>query len=189
MAESSKILRALDGILHPLGFVRRGATWNRVSTPWVDVINVQVDKFGQDFAINLGVADPGIYERCWRRPLPDWVAESQCTVRARLSVLATGLDRWWGLVDAAALTDVSDLLATHGLAFLQSMHSPERMADFLGGRVRGLIASEFVCLVLLLDRVGRRREACDTIRDHGGRIVGPWAANIAELAAALNCEH
>lgn len=90
------IVSTLHELLKPLGFRKKRATWNR-SGKVVEVINVQVSKAGDSATINAGVMDKDVYALLWQKSAHDFVAEPDCTVRARIGTLIDDLDHWWPL--------------------------------------------------------------------------------------------
>jgi hypothetical protein len=125
--------------LKPLGFVRKGRTFNRtVEDGVVHVINLQTgpyeigerkplppeiahlqqDFYGK-FTVNLGVFVREIYEKDGIKSR-NFVQESCCCVRDRLG-RTNDKEYWWSLsADAEILAnDLSELLIISGLPFLE----------------------------------------------------------------------
>lgn len=92
-----KMTERLDGLLKPLGFVRRKATWNRKSDSLIDVVDLQVSKAGDTVTINSGIVDKDVHEICWGKQLPIFVREPFCTVRSRVGQLTAEKKIFGGL--------------------------------------------------------------------------------------------
>jgi hypothetical protein len=79
-------IAGLDEDLGPLGFERLDRTWNRQSTRFVDVVDLQISKAADSVTLNVGVLDPD-YEACWGTEASKIVDEPSCTVRTRIGHL------------------------------------------------------------------------------------------------------
>lgn len=87
------LINKLDNLLKPLEFARKKSTWNRRTDIYVDVIDLQIGKFGSDVTLNVGVFEPEIYLKCWDH-VPKFVHEIDCIVRSRIGGLIDGHDIW-----------------------------------------------------------------------------------------------
>jgi hypothetical protein len=174
---------ALQARLRPAGFRRRRNTWNRRSGALVDVVNLQISKSLTRAWVNLGVADPDIYEDCWGRSIRGrFVLEYDCTVRERLGILVDGHDRFWVLDDPAGTGDMLAVLESHGLPFLDRMHSNEAIEAHLEA-IRGTYPPNKMALAVVRWRLGRRSEACKMLDgDWGG-----WGDRVSRIRQRLGC--
>ncbi len=122
--------KAINEVLIPAGFSKDGDVWRRASVPWLDVMELQKSKSGQAATLNCGIHHPEIYEKCWGRPGKTPISYSNCIVRTRLSELVLGRDEWWKLEDPVAIEAAAEMTKSHGLPFVERMHSLERVHDF-----------------------------------------------------------
>jgi len=183
------ILTTLDASLLPLGFVRREATWNRGVEAMIDVVDIQINKLGDSMTMNCGVLHPASYVRCWGRPVPEFVEEPDCTVRARLGQLVDGHDRWWPLDDPGLAEDMFQQLVAYGILFVVGMHSIHAMAQFLvtTGSVRKRRPPETIYLASLKLEGGDSAAACALLHEFRQKAIGAWATSTDEILARFGC--
>lgn len=189
MSISLKLLTdPLDRQMKPLGFRRSGLRWNRDVGMFVDVVTLQRTKSLDAVYVNLGVQDPGVFTRWWRKPPASVLDEADCTVRARLGVLIDGRDRVWDPHDPGAAEDLWRQLVEHGLPFLESMHARSSMVEYLGPWSRQWPSA--IYLALLKAELQDFRGACDILNAYqASRDVrlGAWP-RLEELMVELRCK-
>lgn len=140
---------SLATLLKPLGFRRKGRTFNRSPEEGiVQVINLQsgqfpigetkplppalahlqLDLYGR-FTVNLGVHIKDVWEYESSRPYPSHIQEYHCQIRTRLGNPQEKKEYWWLLDQPAAtiIADVSKILFEHGLEFLRRFETAERI--------------------------------------------------------------
>ena len=187
MGTTNVALKGLDELLLPLGFRRQKQTWNRRSGPLVDVIDVQTRKAGDTMTVNVGVLDAEIYSQCWGEDPPSFVQEPQCTVRARLGQLLNGRDVWWPV----GSPEVRRTVASSAVPFLERMHAPGGMEEFLISsaaiKVKHPHPPPVIYLALLMNRRGDRPGACALLGELQKRTLGTWRASVGEVAMRLGC--
>ena len=131
MAKSAYVLAldhvqgALATLLGPLGFIRRGRTFNRtVGDGLVHVVNIQ---FGPDpgshhrrFTVNLGVFVPVVHKTEYPELKAAFIQEHWCHIRSRLGAVAGLGDTWWDLDQRVAQTvaQVQKLMDRFGVPWL-----------------------------------------------------------------------
>jgi len=173
----------LHGLLKSRGFARKGRVWNRVDSAYIDVVDVQVSKFGERCTINLGVIDRDVYRACWDTEPPDFSRDEQCTVRDRLGILLTGYDRWWPLDDESGWLEAIAAVQDEGLAFLAKMHSAAAMEAFLrassGGQPR--YPPEAISLALLRCRQGDSAEGCHLLTQLLASTTPAWRDRVQSV--------
>ena len=175
---------ALDATLYAHGFTRKGLTWNRTSNVGVDIIDLQEIKSRDQVFVNLAVADRSIFALLWERDLPDLVQEPDGTVRTRLGPLFSDLDVTWDPTDPRSIGDIAQRVESHGLPFLDRMHQPHQMADFLRER-RGLLPVELLTVALVFNRAGDSLGACEILGRLAGK--GPWHDRVERLRGLVGC--
>jgi hypothetical protein len=134
------IQKELTAFLKPLGFRKKGRTYNRsVGDGLVQAVNLQMgqypigeyiipglrESFYGRFAVNLGIALPAVSVVEQDRSLPPFVQEYECHVRVRLSHLVFKEDVWFDLdhhVDRTA-TEVVRQMDAAGVPFLERFES------------------------------------------------------------------
>lgn len=140
VAALDSIQKELTAFLKPLGFRKKGRTYNRcVGDGLVQAINLQMgqypigeyvipgirESFYGRFAVNLGIALPAVRAVEQDRSLPPFVQEYECNVRERLSHLVFKEDVWFDLdhlVDRTASEIVRHMDAV-GVPFLERFES------------------------------------------------------------------
>ena len=134
------IQKSLTSFLKPLGFKKKGRTYNRhVSDGLVQVVNLQMGQFpigdyvipglreshyGR-FTVNLGVALPAVRAIESGREFPVFVQEYECDIRQRLTRLAFNEDAWFDLDHQVSKTasDITRYMDSLGLPFLEEFES------------------------------------------------------------------
>lgn len=129
-----RLANELDPFLRERGFLRKGLVWNRRRPPFVDVVDIQVVDWDGTCYVNLGVAHDGTYATIWERPLPDFVQEPEAIVRSRLGRLVADRDMSWHPSNPGSAVEITQMLALHGLPFLERIRTLADTADFLRGR-------------------------------------------------------
>ncbi|MBK9129791.1 MAG: DUF4304 domain-containing protein [Phycisphaerales bacterium] len=187
MSATRVVLKDLDELLLPLGFRRQKETWNRQAGSLVDVIDVQVSKAGDTTTVNVGVLDPEIHSQCWGEDPPIFVQEPQCTVRSRLGQLIHGRDVWWPV----SSPEIGGAVATGAVPFLERMHAPGGMEEFLISstpiKARHPHPPPVIHLALLMNKRGDRLGACTLLGELQERVLGAWRTRVREVASRLGC--
>jgi hypothetical protein len=186
--ESNAVVEQVNRLLlKPLGFVRRGALFNRHRGEFVDVVDFPVNKAGDAVTLEVGIQHDGLYEALWEAPPPRFFNEASCIVHARIGeLLEVGGDVWWPLADPAS-PDLA-LRAVEGsvLRFLQGHH------DFgaIAAELDKALAIKRTPVALMYLAIIRHRRG-DTVRAMAllGELLdeesGDWAQRAAWLAARL----
>ncbi|MGD0501715.1 MAG: DUF4304 domain-containing protein [Steroidobacteraceae bacterium] len=206
----SQFVAALDSVqteltayLKPLGFRKKGRTYNRgVGDGLVQTVNLQMGQYpigdyvipglreslyGR-FAVNLGIALPAVGVVEYDRSLPPFVQECQCHVRVRLSRLVFDEDVWFDLdhlVDRTA-KDVVRHMDAAGVPFLRRFESYSAVlaeidsAGCLPGSNDGRSALVGAMICFHLGNKDRARtyfdRAADLAKDHKG-----FAGHVADV--------
>jgi hypothetical protein len=140
------VQRSLASYLRPLGFRKKGRSFNRpVGDGLVHVVSLQMgeypigdyvlpglrESYYGRFTINLGVFLPGVGSIEQNRAAPDFLREYHCDIRARLGVLARSEDVWWDLDHAIPETaaEVVHLMDAFGIPFLEQFETPAAVLD------------------------------------------------------------
>lgn len=182
-------IKRLDELLGPLGFLRRKTTWNRTTGAFVDVIHIQVSKGKDAVTVNIGVLEPRVYSQCWGSEPPAFVDEALCTVRARIGQLMEDHDVWWPLSDDQTDERIAESIVTHGLPFVEHMHTREAMEKFLvkTGAARQKYPPPVIYLALLKAERGDKRGACAVLDELRTRVLGAWQDRITHVAERVGC--
>lgn len=181
------ITTRLDRLLRPFGFAARKATWNRKSGPFVDVVNVQVDKSGDIITINAGVVDRDVHTLLWGPPA-QFIQETGCTVRVRIGELIDGRDRWWEIDDVATPDAMADDITARVLPFLERMHSREGLRQWLVSTnvIRRRYPPPIISLAILeylLGDPGKGRALLAELQN--ATPSAAWGARAAQIADQL----
>jgi hypothetical protein len=145
------IQNVLTGYLKPLGFKKKGRTYNRkVGDGLVQAVNLQMgqypigdyvilglrESYYGRFTVNLGVALPAVRAIESGREFPAFVQEYECDIRERLTHLAFHDDAWFDLdhqVDKTA-SDLARYMDSLGLPFLEEFESYDAVLAVLDTR-------------------------------------------------------
>lgn len=187
--KSKTVLTHLDKALKPLGFNRRETTWNRKTNSFIDVIDVQVSNSKEVITINVGVLYPDVYRKCWENEPAKFIEEPSCTVRARIGQLIDGKDLWWQLDESGIADDIANKVAVYGLPFLEQMHSPTAMEQFLTDSqvIKQKYPLPIIYLAILKHEQGDVTGACTLLRELQKKTVGAWQDRIAQVIETLSC--
>ena len=134
------IQKTLTGFLKPLGFKKKGRTYNRkVADGLVQAVNLQMGQFpiGEyvipgvreshygRFTVNLGVALPAVRAVESGRAFPAFVQEYECEIRERLTHLVFHEDTWFDLDHQVEKTanDITRYMDSLGVPFLEEFES------------------------------------------------------------------
>jgi len=182
------ILAELRHSLVPLGFTRRGRTFNRaIPGGLVHVLDLQLGatiaygKFTANVAVFLpevALALAGIDHP------PAFVREPDCEIRARLGkLLPQPIDRWWSLDPPSiklVAAELRDAVLDHGIPFLNGLSDRQEIIE----RWQAGLLDRFtpprrnVSLAAILHRVGNTASANLILHQES---VGP-NQNIGRLA-------
>ena len=182
------IISEIDNILEGGGFFRVGATWNRVSSDFIDVIDLQVSKSKNTFTINIGVAEKSVTVRCWGSDSVEFVEEPSCTIRARLGELMCGRDVWWPLTGKGSINEILNGINDAAIPFLELNHSVDRMIDLLENSSACKYPPEVVYLALLYYRRGERDRGLNMLRTLQSKLVGGWREKVSEILNGLGLQ-
>ncbi|WP_374088039.1 DUF4304 domain-containing protein [Methylomicrobium lacus] len=111
----SAIREHLAPVLRADGFAGSGRTFRRVAGQWIHVVNIQVWRYGGQFAVNLAVQPMAIPQVCGNTPDSKKITEELCEFRRRMSESQEREDRWWqhDSTDASMASAVQDATATY----------------------------------------------------------------------------
>jgi hypothetical protein len=184
----SNIVLALDEHLKPIGFNRKGSTWNRRFSGFVEVIDLQVSKSRDRVTANAGVLDPLVYKTVWGEEPPEFVKEPISTVRVRVGELLDQRDWWWASENQEVSGEIIHIVNELILPFLQRMRSREQMISWLGKAevVKRRQHPETLALAVLMNLMGRNTEACKIVTNTNISF-GAWRSRYEEVASRLGC--
>lgn len=187
--KGERVVGNLDGLLNPIGFTRKGSTWNRRSEHVVEVIDVQVSKAGDTATVNAGVLDTDAYAKLWGYEPESFVEEPACTVRARIGELIDDKDLWWELNGAQVGEEIASAVAAHALPFLKRMHSREEMVQWLTSTriAKKKYPPSQINVAILRGLLGELAGACVLLADIQNKAIGAWRTRAGEVAARMGC--
>lgn len=195
----------LDEVISPIlkehGFRRKKSTWNRTRGDLVDVVDVQTsrqDPAGScNFTVNVGIFFKPVYEICWGKPAPQFIQETDCTSRTRVSSLRqralAGRDRtddWWQLrsdsADESLNRDVREAMKGSVLPFLDRIQSA---TDLLGLLLEDKTATSAqplnrISLAILKALLGDERAAYEMLRTVAATAPA-WGTRIEEVISRI----
>jgi hypothetical protein len=132
--KTTVFITQIDELIRPLGFKRKGVTWNRITGDFIDVLDVQVSKYGDTVTINAGVSHALIYTTVRGGELPSLLLEPDCIVNTRIGMLIDGKDLWLPIDEPNSIDEIKSLIKNILLPFFDQMHSFSKMSDFLMSR-------------------------------------------------------
>ena len=186
---TKKLISAIDVILKPLGFVRKGMTWNRRSSDVIDIIDVQISKLGETVTLNAGVLDIVVYLCIWDKVPPVFVEEPFATVRIRIGDLLDHKDKWWKIDQDNSVTEILSVINDTLIPFFDRLHRRDEMAAWLD---RPEVAKrrqpvEILARASLMKLLGQGSEACEFIELQQRLMIGNWRNRFKDFANRLGC--
>jgi hypothetical protein len=149
-SELNAIQKEIYLYLKPLGFKKKGRTFNRQTEDGIyQVINIQSGKyeFGDKyvipglrenyygkFTINLGVMVKEIYDLDIYHKNKDVYQDYDCTIRTRLSRLTVKKDIWWAITDnnLTIAKEIIEGLNSHGILWLDNFENRDKIGENWG---------------------------------------------------------
>ena len=188
------IQKELTGYLLPLGFRKKGRTYNRrVGDGLIQTVNLQMGQKGLHgrFTVNLGVGLPAVPLIELGREFPGFIQEYDCEIRARLFHLVFHKDTWLDLDRQLQkiATDTVRYMDTAGLPFLEEFESYEAVLAIIESRGclpssnkgRSALVGAIVCMHL--KQSDRARAYFDRAAEFAGRNRG-FGDHVAQVRRA-----
>jgi hypothetical protein len=181
------IVRAVDALLKPKGFVRHGSVWNRRAGDCVQVIDLQTSKVGGSLTVNAGVLDPEVYRTLWDKEPAAVVKEPYCTVRARVGTLVDDYDLWWPLDHNEIPAQIVETMTNYVVPFVHRVSSREMMVQWLKDTnvVAKRDAPSILSLAILQHFLGQASEARVVLEEFQKKVLGAWREGVAEVTSRL----
>jgi hypothetical protein len=183
------LISSIDACLEPIGFKRRNHVWNRTSGLFLDVIDIQKSKVGEEITINAGVLNLRLNEKFGLAKDLQFVKEQHCTVRVRIGFLIGDRDIWWSLGEPNLPEILRDSILKFILPFFDSMHSDASMECFLTDAAveKKHYPPPIIYLALLRNELGQNISACSLLMTLQKSTSGPWQKRIDKLIDKLDC--
>ncbi len=187
----NEIQKEVHKYLKPLGFKKKGRTFNRQTDNGVwQVINFQSGKFpvGENyeipgireslygkFTINMGVIVKELYESKIYAKDKDFYQEYDCQIRTRLSNLIYSNDYWWNITnDSKHISDqIVEGLNDKGIPWFSMFETREKICGNWGN-VDGSSKSAKLDVALIIFHSDKKKgeelmqEYFDSIKGHKG---------------------
>lgn len=198
-------------LLKPLGFRRKGRTFNRQTEEGVlqiialqagpyeigpplpkSVAHLRPDLYGK-FTVNLGVFVQEVFERTNPGFLPRGVvSDAHCAIRTRLSHITSHVDTWWPLTNETEtlVDEIGALLIDVGVPFLDRFGTRDqivkRWVSFNENELRITLVARLDVAMVLLKR-GDVEGARALFREHLAKpdILMNHAEYVRELSVRL----
>lgn len=169
----NNIIASMESDLLPTGFIRRGRAFRRTTEPGY----VQIFDFGMalstsylagHFTVDLSIFVEEQFEAYWNTTRPKRLSTCHCELTRRLPMLAAPyLDKWWPVGDAptAVISEVTDLLLSHGLPFMDRLRSRTELVDAWRseGNDIGLPPRGGLSVAIILQHLGAADEATSLV--------------------------
>ena len=187
----NEIQKEVHKYLKPLGFKKRGRTFNRQTENGVwQVINFQSGQFpvGENyvipgfresfygkFTVNMGVIIKELYEIRIKGKEKAFYQDYDCQIRTRLSHLITENDFWWNITnDSKYISDqIIEGLNDKGISWLNMFETREKICSNWGN-VDGSTNTAKLDVALIIFQTNKKRggqliqEYFDGIESHKG---------------------
>lgn len=178
---------AIDSVLKPMGFTRKGREWSRQIGTVVEHVDLQVSSIAGTTA-NLWSYDTATSELL-KEAIP-WKLDVGMVLSSwRIGTLMSGYDRWWKN-DPNGPTELSEALRTHAPPFFEARRSLEDQARFFGraeARWKPGSTTSRIYLALTLYRMGELEEACAALRNPPRTVPASWLAQAESVRKWLGC--
>jgi hypothetical protein len=185
--ESNAVVEKVNRLLlKPLGFVRKGALFNRRRGNIVDVVDFPMNKAGDAVTLDAGIQHDELYEALWEAPPPRFCSEAACIVHARIDALVEGHETWWPLADPDAPARAVTAMEGPVLRFLQGHHDLAAIDRFLSHAITTERSPRsLLYLAIVRHRRGDAAGAAALLAEVGGQADGDWSQRAATLATRL----
>ena len=185
--ETNEIIEKVNRLLlKPLGFVRKGALFNRRRGNIVDVVDFPMNKAGDAVTLEAGVQHDELYAALWEAPPPRFSNEAACIVHARIDALVEGHETWWPLADADAPARAVSAMEGPVLRFLQGHHDLAAIDRFLARSIEADRAPRSLLhLAIVRHRRGDAAAAAALLAEVEARADGDWSQRAASLGKRL----
>ena len=185
------IIEQVDTALKTMGFVRRGAVWNRPSDNLVEVVDIQISKNADTYTLNAGVLDRMAHEIFWGEHAPELVEQPQCTIGDRVGNLIDGKDKWWSLDDPTRQGDQLMQSIAAILRFLSESLSRQQMIQWLEENevTKKRYPPPIINLAILKALTGLSSEALAILDELQSKLSGPWQDRVAQVRKRLSAEN
>ena len=173
-------------LLKPLGFVRKGALFNRRRGNIVDVVDFPMNKAGDAVTLEAGVQHDELYEALWEAPPPRFCNEAACIVHARIDALAEDQPAWWPLADPESPARAVSAMEGPVLRFLQGHHDLATIDRFLAQSIEDERSPRsMLYLAIVRHRRGDAATANALLAEVARDANGDWSQRATTLAARL----
>jgi hypothetical protein len=185
--ETNEVIEKVNRLLlKPLGFVRKGALFNRRRGNIVDVVDFPVNKAGDAVTLEAGVQHDELYAALWEAPPPRFSNEAACIVHARIDALVEGHETWWPLADPQAPARAVSAMEGPVLRFLQGHHDLAAIDRFLANALASAREPRsLLYLAIVRHRRGDAKGAAALLAEVEGQADGDWSQRAATLAIRL----
>jgi hypothetical protein len=178
---------AIDSVLKPMGFSRKGKEWSRRIGTVAEYVDLQVSSIAGTTA-NLWSYDTATSDLL-KEAIP-WKPDVGMVLSAwRIGELMAGYDRWWKN-DPNGPTDLAEALRVHAPPFFEARRSLEDQARFFGRaepRWRPGSTTNRIYLALTLYRMDELEEACAALQNPPRTTPASWLAQAESVRKWLGC--
>jgi hypothetical protein len=178
---------AVDSVLKPMGFARKGKEWSRRIGTVVETVDLQVSSIAGTTA-NLWSYDIATSDLL-KQAIP-WKPDVGMVLSAwRIGTLMTGYDRWWKN-DPNGPTELAEALRVQVPSFFEARRSLADQARFFGRaepRWKPGSTADRIYLALTLYRMGELEEACAALRTPPRTAPASWLAQAESVRKWLGC--
>jgi hypothetical protein len=161
----------------------------------VQVVDIQISSFSskdeESFTINLGVFDPGVWEKCWIKEPPRFINEEDCFPRIRIGQLLNegSIDHWW--VCSAKINEgelgeeIESLLEKKCLPFLDDMLDRNEIVNFYTADSCQMMPIEKVYLAIIKNSIGDT-DCADALLSEVANLSKAWANRVDQVRSQLD---
>lgn len=166
-------MTALDRVLVPLGFVRKGPLWNRDRNGYVDVVELQRD--GAHVIANYGLFVDGAVALLWPSESPSLRQAPDCVVRRRLTRPGTGkyrADVWLNSTEVDWVDELRGYIVEQVLPFLDGMTRHDLLVAEIEGN-RPFMPQDHAYIAFAIAQIGDKTRACEGLAKAIERAPSP----------------
>jgi len=178
---------AVDAVLKPMGFTRKGKEWSRRIGTVEEHVDLQVSSIAGTTA-NLWSYDTATSDLL-KKAIP-WKPDVGMVLSTwRIGTLMTGYDRWWKN-DPNGPAELAEALRVHVPPFFEARRSLEDQARFFGRaepRWKPGGTTTRIYLALTLYRMGELEEACAALQNPPRTTPASWLAQAESVRKWLGC--
>jgi Domain of unknown function (DUF4304) len=179
------VISAVQSYLLPLGFTKKGMTWNRKNGNFVDVVELQISKSADQITANIGVHHIWVHEVVWGAAINGAVDEPSCIFRQRLAELSGDAFVWWPLDSEETASSIVKAIGQHAMPLFDRMHSFDALSQSIAQGATKPYPLPVIYLSVLTHLSGHENDANSMLQSLKSRAGEAWRARIETVEVAI----